>query len=158
MASNTNLFSDDLTPDAVAKIRQHLVDIRAQLPFLRSIPEGQANHLRKRKLDDAALIAKGGRAVAQLPDVMPGLFAKAEFVRDAALLGAMAQVLDEVNGLRTLIDDTARLLHSETSEQQGEVYAAFQQAARKNAEARTLFQDMELHKKKAKAKPTLPTI
>jgi hypothetical protein len=153
MATNTNLFSHDLTPEAVAKIKQHLAGIRAELPFLRSIPEGQANRLRKRKLDDAALIAKGGRAVAQMPDVMPGLFAKDDFVRDAALLGAVAEVLDEVNGLQTLVDDTARLLHSETSEQQSEVYVAFQQAAKKNAGARTLFQEMEQHKKRAKPTP-----
>lgn len=157
MATNANLFSHDLKPDSLAKIKQAFATIRDEMPFLRSIPEGQANRLRKRKIDDAALIAKGGRAVAQMPSVMPGLFTKDEFVRDAALLGAVAEVLSEANSLRTLIDDTARQLHSETSEQQGEVYAAFRQASKKNAEARTLFQEMEQHKKKAKAKPSPPT-
>lgn len=148
MATNTNLFSHDLTPESVAKIREHLAGIRAELPFLRSIPEGDANRLRKQHLDGAELIGKAGRAVAQLPDVMPGLFAKADFVRDAALLEPVLAVRGEIKSLYEELDDTARLLHDETSGQQTKVYGAFKAAAKDNAAARTLFEDMEKHHKK----------
>ena len=142
---NSNLFNADLPAGDVAKIKQHTADIKALMPFLRSIPAGKEKNLRKRRLDDASFISSAGLAAAQLPGAMPGLFATPDFVRDAALLTSLHEVLSVLGPLKVLVEDTLRQLHDETASQASEVLHAFKQAAKTNAEARTLLDPMEAH-------------
>jgi len=65
-------------------------------------------------------------------------------------------VRNEVKSLYEELDDTARLLHDETSGQQTKVYGAFKAAAKDDAGARVLFEDMERHHKKDGGSPPPP--
>jgi len=109
----TNLITATLSPDEVAEILESLEAIRQKLSFLVGLSPIERRRIAKMGHKSQTFVVKALDAATQYTDLMPACLDIEEARRDLALFEALHPVLQSINQLKELVEDTQTIAGSE---------------------------------------------
>lgn len=119
-----NLVSASLTPEARDQILRLVGEVRAKLGFLLSLGTDEKAGLFKAGKEYLPFVEGCHRVAAGHPEILPGVFDRAEFEKDYALGRDLAVIADSLAQLNTAVAQTLTAVHSDGLSEALEVYAA----------------------------------
>lgn len=122
-----NLVSGVFSTEQSTSIDQALVTIKNGLPMLIILQPGQKKEFVKVGNSYLPLIELAHNVVTEHPELMSGVFDKAEFDRDYNIARDLITVLNRLEELTESVQDTIFAANSDAMSAALEVYAAVQQ-------------------------------
>lgn len=119
-----NLVSATIAPETKAEILKSLADVRGKLDFLLSLRGAEVSALFKAGKEMVPFVDACHDVVQSSPEILSGVFNRAEFDRDWQLSRDLAQITEAVTGLSQALTDTLVAVRSDTLVAALDVYAA----------------------------------
>ena len=152
-----NLISATLTSAVATDVLQKVNDSKAALPFLINLSNEQRKKFRKMGPKSVDYVSDTQVGANQFPSSMPADFQMAEFEKDAVLVKQLFPILVASQSLTEALNDTILALGSDCMKEADEVYSYLKLAAKTDANAKALVEQIgRRFKGQGKAKPDSP--
>lgn len=122
-----NLISASLSAAEAAEVEKNLAAVKAGLNFLLSLQTDDTKGLFKVGPNFLPFVEDAFQTVNTHPEILPGVFDKAEFLKDYALLSALTPILNQIEELAEGVRKTYTAVGSDALVAGLEVYAAVKQ-------------------------------
>lgn len=151
-------ISAELSAADVQAIKDAVALIREKLPFLQTLTGQDRVRLYKMGPQRLAWVDECLTAARNHPEVLPPTFKVAEFEKDYALAGTLAEVRSVLDGLAADVDDTTMGVGSEAARAASDVMGYIDAAAGTNPGLRTAAQSLHTFFQRANAASTKPAV
>ena len=155
--SDSNKVSADFPDADVQSVQDKLDEIVALMPFLISLNKKLRTNLRKMGPKSVEYVNLCVQGATNYPKELRVGFDIKEFKRDAKLFAQILEVQVKMTGIMESVNDTMMAAGSDSMMAADEVYGSLKSAAKKDASAKTLVDEIAKRFKGQGKKKTPPT-
>lgn len=138
-----NKFSAELPEVDQESISTSLTDVEAKLSFLISLSAVEAQKLIKMGSKSMDFVHDALLSAREHPEILPTSFDLAEYENDVALYDALQSIQIRINELAKKIDDTMRLVGSDSMNAALEVYGLLNLALKTNPSLKPTIDELK---------------
>ncbi len=140
--SRQNLISAVVGDDIVAAAIQSINDAKASLPFLINLSATERKKFRKMGPKSVDYVNDNLTGANQFPNSLPSDFPRTEFAKDVALINKLYPLLVASQAFTEGLNDTILALGSDAMKGGDEVYGFLKLAAKTDANAKALVEQI----------------
>lgn len=140
--SRQNLISAETTDATIATAVQSINDAKGSFPFLINLSSRDRENFRKMGPKSVDYVNDNLVGANQFPNSLPGDFPLAEFAKDVTLINKLYPLLVASQALTEGLNDTILALGSDAMKESDEVYGFLKLAAKTDANAKALVQQI----------------
>lgn len=140
--SRQNLISAEVADAIIAAAIQSIIDAKGSFPFLINLTAKERKDFRKMGPKSVDYVNDNLIGAKQFPNSLPSDFPLDEFAKDVTLINKLYPVLVASQALTEGLSDTILALCSDAMIEGDEVYGYLKLAAKKDANAKALVQQI----------------
>ena len=137
-----NLISAEVAETTIANAIQNINDIKAGFPFLINLSTAERKKFRKMGPKSVDYVNDNVTGASQFNSSLPNDFPFVEFTKDVKLINAIYPLLVASQALTEGLNDTLLALGSDAMKEADEVYGFLKLAAKTDANAKALVEQI----------------